>query len=544
MREASLAYASVRLLTQDLAAAGYPTLRFDYAAAGNSLDGDLNQTGLHWAGWQRSVDGAIDWLRSVSGARRVVLLGFATGGALATLVAAARRDIAGLLLFEPVVVGRSHIRQLILEGDLQRGASMPRELGLEIRENRFSAFTVAQIGELDLRKVGLPAGMKVAIFARPESKAADDCVRAWSEGGIDVTRGGFDGLKALVHQELLDEVPLADFTPAIDWLKEAMPPAPPSQTAIGLPVGVLQPPGCIDTPLRFGPENRLFGMLCRPERGTPTDIVLIPTGGREPSYGAARQNVVLARRLAEAGIASFRFDFAGIGDSAGPPGKERVLSHAFTDRVADIKAAIDTLAAMGFGRFAMHGLCLGAFHALHAGVVEPRVSALMLINLPVFTVPTSNALGQLEQRGRSAGHYLAKLLRPSSWGNLLGGRSNLGALRRAALFHLHSRTVGVAGRLAQRLGLRSDKSFAHRAMATLSQRGVRTLYLFSNGPEDIESFAAEFGADGAGLAAYPGAEMRIVPGMDHSLTITAGRVPAETMMVEFVRAGRPENSPA
>jgi hypothetical protein len=38
--------------------------------------------------------------------------------------------------------------------------------------------------------------------------------------------------------------------------------------------------------------------------------------------------------------------------------------------------------------------------------------------------------------------------------------------------------------------------------------------------------------------------MRIVPGMDHSLTITAGRVPAETMMVEFVRAGRPENSPA
>jgi hypothetical protein len=79
-------------------------------------------------------------------------------------------------------------------------------------------------------------------------------------------------------------------------------------------------------------------------------------------------------------------------------------------------------------------------------------------------------------------------------------------------------------------------------MATLAQRGARTLYLFSNGPEDIESFAAEFGADGAGLAAYPGAEMRIVPGMDHSLTITAGRVPAETMMVEFVLAGRPEKA--
>ena len=134
-----------------------PCARFDYPAAGNSLDGDLNETGLHWAGWQRSVDGAIDWLRGVSGARRVVLLGFATGGALATLVAAARRDVAALMLFEPVIVGRSHIRQLILEGDLQRGASMPRELGLEIRENRFGSLTVAQIGELDLREVVLPA---------------------------------------------------------------------------------------------------------------------------------------------------------------------------------------------------------------------------------------------------------------------------------------------------------------------------------------------------------------------------------------------------
>ena len=39
-------------------------------------------------------------------------------------------------------------------------------------------------------------------------------------------------------------------------------------------------------------------------------------------------------------------------------------------------------------------------------------------------------------------------------------------------------------------------------------------------------------------------EMRIVPGMDHSLTITAGRVPAETMMVDFVLAGRREEQAA
>jgi hypothetical protein len=317
-----------------------------------------------------------------------------------------------------------------------------------------------------------------------------------------------------------------------------VPPAAPSETAISLPVVVLQPPGCIDTPLKFGPENRLFGMLCRPERGSTEEMVLIPSGGREPSFGAARQNVVLARKLARIGIASFRFDFAGLGDSLGPPGSERVFSHAFTDRIADVRAAIDAMEALGFSRFTIHGLCLGAFHALHAAAADRRLSSLVLINLPLFTVPTSNVLGQLEQRGRSAGEYLGKLTRPRSWGNLLRGRSNFAALARAAAFHLRANTIGLLTRATRRFGLVSEQSFAHRTMAALSKRGARTLYLFSTGREDIEAFTAEFGPDGSGLAAYPGAEMRIVPGMDHSLTITSGRVPAEAMMIEYVLAGR------
>jgi pimeloyl-ACP methyl ester carboxylesterase len=533
MREAALAYSSMRMLGEDLAAAGYPTLRFDYPAAGNSLDLDLNERGLHWSAWQHSIAGAIEWLRGVSGAKRVVLCGFASGGALATLVAAGRNDVAGLLLIEPVIVGRSRVRQLILEADLQRGQSTPREKGLEIRENRFSPFTVAQIGALDLRQVALPTGMKVAIAARTELKAANECLSIWTSHGVAATRLGFDGLEILLNHDLLDGIPLADFAAAIAWLKASVPPASPMPLPIDLPVAVLQPPGCIDTPLRFGPENRLFGMLCRPERDSPVDIVLIPSGGRESSSGAARQNVMLARLLAQAGIASFRFDFSGLGDSIGAPGKERVFCHGFTDRTGDVRAALDTLETLGFRRFAMHGLGLGAYHALQAAVLDPRIGMLMLINLPLFTAPANNAPGPHEQHS-----YLAKLLRPANWVNLLSGRSNRAALRRAALFHLHAHTIGAVERLARRLGLMTDQSSAHRAMATLSRRRVRTLYLFSDDPQDVVSFAAEFGADGSGLQAYPGAEMHIVPGMDRSLTITQGRVPAETMMLDFLLRAR------
>ncbi|MGE5152059.1 MAG: alpha/beta fold hydrolase [Rhodospirillaceae bacterium] len=536
MREAALAYCSMRQLGADLAAAGYPVLRFDYPAAGNSVDSDLNERGRHWTAWQASIEAAIEWLHGQA-ARRIVLCGLGGGATLAALVAARRHDVAGLLLFEPAIVGRSYIRQMILEADLQSGQSMPRELGLEIRENKFGPKSVEQIGAFDLRKTELRAGLKVAIFARPENKAVDECVKAWVARGVEASQHGFEGLHVLLHYDTLAEQNLGDFTRPVAWLKQAVPPAPPSQTPIGLPVVVLQPPGCIDTPLKFGPENRLFGMLCRPDRGSTEEMVLIPSGGREPSFGAARQNVVLARKLAQIGIASFRFDFAGLGDSL-MPGGERVFSHAFTDRVADVRAAIDAMEALGFSRFTIHGLCLGAFHALHAAAVDSRLSSLVLINLPLFTVPTTNVLGQLEQRGRSAGEYLGKLATPRSWGNLLRGRSNLAALRRAVVFHLQTNTIGLLTRAAQRMGLRSEQSFAHRTMATLSKRGARTLYLFSSGPEDIEAFAAEFGPDGAGLAAYPGAGMRVVPGMDHSLTITSGRVPAEAMMAEFVLAGR------
>jgi pimeloyl-ACP methyl ester carboxylesterase len=547
MREALLAYCSVRVLGDDLAAAGYPTLRFDYPAAGNSLDADLNQGGAHWTAWQKSIEDAIDWLKGASGAEKVVLCGVRTGGTLATLVAERRPDVAGLLLFEPPIIGRSHVRQLILEADLQRGHATPRDLGLEIREMNFTAATVTQMSEFDLRKAALPSGLPAAIFARPELKPVDECVQAWVSRGIKATRHGFDGLLQVVRHDVLEENQLADFTHPLAWLKATLPPTTshsPAAEKINTGVAALQPPGCFDTPLKFGPGGRLFGILCRPERGSTEDMVLIPNGGRDPSFGAARQHVVLARRLAQAGIASFRFDFGGLGDSIGPPGKERVFTHAFTDRTADTRAAVDAMAALGFSRFSMHGLCVGAYHALHGGLADPRLTSLMIINLPLFTVPESNALGQLEQRGRSASFYLAKLLRPSAWRHLLGGKSDLPMLKRAAIFHLRRHTIERAHGWAQRLGLAASQSFAHRAMAELSRRGVRTLYLFSDGEQDIEAFAAEFGGDGAGLKPYSGAEMRIVPGMDHSLTITTGRVPAETMMVEFVAAGRPAQAAA
>ena len=47
---------------------------------------------------------------------RIVLVGLRFGAILATVVAADRTDVAGLVLLAPVRRGRSYMRQLIMEG--------------------------------------------------------------------------------------------------------------------------------------------------------------------------------------------------------------------------------------------------------------------------------------------------------------------------------------------------------------------------------------------------------------------------------------------
>ena len=110
-------------------------------------------------------------------------------------------------------------------------------------------------------------------------------------------------------------------------------------------------------------------MLCRPEKHTSETAVIIGNTGHRPHYGIARFGTEFARQLASAGIASLRIDFAGLGDSIGPNGKENVLSHMLeTDRTGDFSAAIDALEQLGYRSFIAHGLCAGAYHAFHAAL--------------------------------------------------------------------------------------------------------------------------------------------------------------------------------
>lgn len=537
-----VAYCGLRVLADKLALAGYWTARLEYPGTGDSCDHAVERADDHWAAWQESIDATADWLKSASGARRLLICGMRAGAMLATLAASRRDDVAGLLLFEPTVSGRSYVRELTLDAELHGGHVLPSGGGIEVGEFFFNAATISQIAAVDLRAIAPKAGLKVAMFARSETKMLEDCLASWRQAGGEVSnRGWSSDLDALVGHPTFDAVLLPTFGEVIDWVNSAFPVATRSAAESGrlpdaLEEAILRPTGCVETTLRFGPGKRLFGIVCDPETGPSSQIVIIVNGGRDPRYGASRQGVELARRLARSGISSLRADFAGLGDSLGPPGTENIISHSFTDRTSDIRAMIDALLARGFRKFILQGICSGAYHAFHGALAERRVGGLMLVNQPLFSLPRRpDEITYLDHRRQTPLFYLRKLFSQQSWRTLLEGRADLGTtLHSLWVRGLRSARLG-SRRIGRAVGLIRKRSFAQTALSDLSSRGVRTLFLFSPAEEDLEMFRREFTLEPGALAPYRGAEMRVVPRMDHALISTESRRDANTEMIDFVR---------
>ena len=98
-----------RQLSTRMARAGFDVLRFDYFGCGDSAgvgeEADLSV-------WMRDVDTAIEEIKSRRRVSTISLVGVRLGGSLASLVAADRDDVVGLVLWEPVVKGRNYLAQL------------------------------------------------------------------------------------------------------------------------------------------------------------------------------------------------------------------------------------------------------------------------------------------------------------------------------------------------------------------------------------------------------------------------------------------------
>ena len=538
-RDALDSYHSLRLLADDFAAAGYPTLRFNYPGTGDSCDAESPDL---WPAWQQSLRHAADWLRTVTGARQLVLCGLRIGATLAALAAASRDDVAGLILLAPVLRGRSYIRQLLIEAQLQDQTVAPTEsdLGLDFHELYFSSETIRQINQVDLRKVEFHADLAIAVFSTTPAGIVSDCAESWTRQGCRVSSKDFTGLEPALQPNLRVKEAPADFSAVTGWLQQTVPQRPNQLAGIDLAgPTVLHTPAATEVPLHFGPAPGLFGILSRPAQPADTTAVIITNAGRDPHYGSARFGVEFARRLAAAGVAALRMDFEGLGDSPGLLGREKILSPLFeADRSPDISAAIDLLEQQGYTKFVVYGLCSGAYHAFHSGLADPRISVMLLVNMPVFVWRSGDTIDLVRHKTSPYHYYLLRLLKKEFWKQILKGRLDLANIIQARRQRIRENMKARTRHLLERLGYVDLKSFPRRAMATLAGRETRTLFVFAPDDGGIDAVEQEFGRGGSGLGAF-NATMHVVPGLDHMLSGRAMRQTAADLMIGYLRGGPP-----
>lgn len=232
-----------------------------------------------------------------------------------------------------------------------------------------------------------------------------------------------------------------------------------------------------ETPVLFGAESTLIGVVTQPDQGIAADFACLTfNAGVIPRFGPHRFNVKLARDLAKAGIISMRFDISGLGDSRPVVTERNFLQQA----VVDIRAAMDFLEhRYGIRRFALIGNCSGAVHIYWASLADERVVGVLMFDgfcyKTRWTMPVRH------------------------WKRLRAGT-------------LRSTIMAVGRRLAATLSLRprnkteaeadmfsEDDSLATpprdqycQAMQTLVNRGVSVFLVFSGGNLERYSYAGQF----------------------------------------------------
>ncbi len=237
--------------------------------------------------------------------------------------------------------------------------------------------------------------------------------------------------------------------------------------------------GAIEQPVRFGPDERLFGILARPrsEDRHGAAVVLFNTGAGH-HVGPHRLYVPLARDWAARGHMVLRFDLGGIGDSIPPPGNERAYNET-EYMVQDAREAIAFIRRQAPGRRVVAvGLCSGGWLAFQAARRGLPVDAFVSINAPLYLRESDK---QWLKDGRTLDQYQHSLRDPTKWIKALRGQASYSTFTRVvarALARRVSVRVSVAMHETMPDGLTSDLSI-------MAERGIKCLFVFSRGDNGL-----------------------------------------------------------
>ncbi len=273
---------------------------------------------------------------------------------------------------------------------------------------------------------------------------------------------------------------------------------------------------CGDTPL--------WGVLTRPAPAateTPKMAVVIAVGGPQYRVGSHRQFVLLARRLAQHGFPTLRFDYQGMGDSDGN-------MRTFEEVGPDLHAAVDALrrACPEAQQVVVWGLCDAASAAMMFAVSHADVVGIVAAN-PWARSEASLAAAQVKH------YYAARLMQGEFWAKLIRG----GLDWRGSITALASNLKRFRGLSLQNDAGRPDASFQTRMAIGLAGFQGRVLLIMAGNDLTAKEFLqyTEASAPWRGLLDSARIRRVDVPDADHTFSCRAWRSEVEDATIAWLK---------
>lgn len=159
-------------------------------------------------------------------------------------------------------------------------------------------------------------------------------------------------------------------------------------------------------------HEHLIGIHHSPEAPGRTGVLIV-VGGPQYRAGSHRQFTLLARHLAQQGIATLRFDYRGMGDSTGQ-------QQDFLNIHDDIRCALDTFSAISpcVQEFVLWGLCDAATACAFYAHQDDRITGLVMAN-PWVRTERTQAQAHMKQ------YFPQRVVQLSFWKKLVSGKLNL-----------------------------------------------------------------------------------------------------------------------
>ncbi len=474
---------AIRRLTRRLAAGGIRSVRIDYHGTGNSM-GDMHDPDRFEA-WTASAVDAIERATAADGEPPIVVA--LRLGCLVAEQAARVADIAGMVLWDPILDGRRHVRTLKLLGQGLGPIPLPHPDDVAAGGIVYPGALLRRLATLRLStdRLHVPA-LIVSRVESPELVTAAGTSVVRIAGMADLF--DVDAEIATVPEQAVQEIatwiggaaPTVTHPGPLDLDEEA------SESVDGATL--------IHRARTVGSAD-VFAIDTRVHATMPCVAVLALNNGVAPSIGPGRSWLEFGRALAVTGFRVVRCDLSGLGNTPARPGCTENQTFPY-HAGEDIAQVVATLAAEGVTEVVPMGLCSGALTSFDGALRCPQIRTIVSINGRPdhpFTDPRS------VRRHRAGGQTNRLLAIP---------------LRKTPLIPTFNRIPEFIWSVLDAVRLVARPTVAYERFERL---GGRVLAVFGDEELGLLGLRHRAGRRLAGLVERGAVDLRIVDDLDHSM---------------------------